>query len=106
MQNSPIFMKLSKESEHYLWKTQIERQAIKLGTLEILQGKIIESNAIDLIIKMNPYSKENDMEIDHNKNTELQAKALEVYRQKESELSEILLGSITEDVFNPVAKMY
>ncbi|TIC40727.1 hypothetical protein E3Q08_03599 [Wallemia mellicola] len=50
---------------------------------------------------MNPYSKENDMEIDHNKNTELQAKALEVYRQKESELSEILLGSITEDVFNP-----
>ncbi|TIB79143.1 hypothetical protein E3Q06_04214 [Wallemia mellicola] len=54
------------------------------------------------------------MEIDHNKNNELQAKALEVYRQKESELSEILLGSITEDVFNPanidsstpIAKMY
>ncbi|TIB99149.1 hypothetical protein E3Q16_04214 [Wallemia mellicola] len=54
------------------------------------------------------------MEIDHNKNNELQAKALEVYRQKESVLSEILLGSITEDVFNPanidsstpIAKMY
>lgn len=41
------------------------------------------------------------MEIDHNKNNELQVKALEVYHQKESELSEILLGSIIEDVFNP-----
>lgn len=49
MQNSKFFMKSSKESGYYLWKTQIEKQTIKRSNSETLPVNIAESNAMDLI---------------------------------------------------------
>ncbi|TIB74497.1 hypothetical protein E3Q16_03227 [Wallemia mellicola] len=74
----------------------------KQGSLDILHGRITKDNAIELIDNNDHLREENQTEENQNKSAELQQNALDMFNKKDLQLSEVLVATITSDIFNAI----
>lgn len=102
MYEKPLLITLTDQISYKKWKVLIERFAIQQGSLDILHGRITKDNAIELIDNNDHLREENQTEENQNKSAELQQNALDMFNKKDLQLSEVLVATITSDIFNAI----